>query len=473
MAETSEAMEVPAVSKLLTGNLRQAVFWLAMPAFAEQVLNFLVGFFDTFLAGRISTGATVAVGLSAYMGWLVSMVFGLVGSGTMALVARAWGGGNRAEAERVLNRSLALAVFMGGAVASFIFAVAPAMAGALNLEGETQATVVRYLRLDGLGHIFTGVILAAGAALRGAGNMRASMWVFFIVNTVNVAVSVLLVYGLGPWHLGGGYVLQIGGWGIDGIVGGTIVARFVGAVVMLTGLSRNWFGMRLLVRELTVSDPLVRRILRIGMPAVVDGGLTWTGQFVFLMIIARLTEGGQASATFAAHVIGMRVEGITYLPAVAWGAAAAALVGQSLGAGDSQRAVRAGNEATGQCMILGGVISLVFFAFAPQIYALMHEETSVATVGIPAFRLLAFFQVPLVMLIVYEFALRGAGDTRSPMLVNVSGVLLIRLPLAWYFGIHLEGGLIGAWIGMCADMLLRAVMVTVRFLGRKWLKTRV
>jgi Na+-driven multidrug efflux pump len=199
----------------------------------------------------------------------------------------------------------------------------------------------------------------------------------------------------------------------------------------------------------------------------------WAGQFVLLLVIAELGVGSRGGAIFAAHFVGIRVVAVTYLPAVAWGAAAATLVGQSLGAGDPRRAVQSGHEATLQCALLAVLISLVFYFGAGEIYRLMHRDPAVWAVGVGPFRLVAFFQVPLVLSIVYISALHGAGDTVSPLVITAVGVLLVRLPVAYLCGIVLDGGLFGAWLGMCADMALRAVLAAMRFVRGRWLRTQV
>lgn len=449
--------------ELLTRSLRSVVFLLALPVLVEQFLSFCVGFYDTWLSGRISEEATSAIGLAAYVSWLASMIYGLVGIGTTALVARFWGAGQFEDAVRVTNRSMSLAALLGLFVYGLVFTSAPVLAGLLNMDAGTAAVAVRYLRLDGLGHVFASMTLIGAAALRGAGDMRSPMWILGLVSIINVIVSTLFVYGPGPFPA----------LGVDGIVTGTIVARVCGGLMMVGWLAVGVSGLQLRLREVLAPDRTIWRILRIGGPAALDGGVMWFGQFLFLMIISRLAEGDLGRAIFAAHVVGIEVEAITYLPAVAWGYATATLVGQSLGAGDHQRARRVGHEAVRQCSILAAVLTVVFFALAPQIYALMHDSEAVQSVGVPAFRLIAFVQVPLVIVIIYTSALRGAGDTRFPMVFTICGVLFVRLPVGYVCGIVLEGGLLGAWIGMAADVTFRAVLVTIRYARGEWVHTQV
>lgn len=463
----------PRRSPIVTGNLRKAVFILALPVLCEQFLNFCVGFVDTYLSGRLSSEATTAVGLGAYVGWLAGMMFGLVGTGTAALVSRAWGAGEFDEANGVANRSVALSIVMGLVVYAVVFILAPALTYLLALDGKTAGLVVRYLRLDALGYLFMSISYIGAAALRGAGNMRAPMFILGLVSVLNVVISSALVYGVGPLPgLGMDWIL-VRPLGIDGIVAGTVAARASGGLLMLLALVRGISGLRLVAKEMKIRGRTVQRILRIGGPAALDGAITWSGQFLFLMIIAHLDTGGRTSATFAAHMIGIRVEAITYLPAVAWGVAAATMIGQSLGAEDPLRARHAGNEAARQCSLLALLIATVFFVFAPEIYRLMHDDPAVWEIGIPAFRLLAFFQVPLVLSIVYVFGLRGSGDTRSPLVFNVVGIMTFRVPVAYLCGIILDGGLIGAWIGMCGDIGFRALLAAFWFLRGRWMRLKV
>jgi MATE family, multidrug efflux pump len=449
-------------SHLLSGDVRKVVLTLALPVLLEQFLNFCVGFYDTLLAGHlasdVSEAATGAVGVSAYVGWLASMLFSLVAAGTTALVARARGGGDNELANRVANRSIAMAAIAGVGFLALIVPLAPSLAAALDLGPAAAPITIRYLRFDAIGLVFSSVSLVGAAALRGCGNMRTPMLILGGVSVLNVIVSTTLVYGLGPFPP----------LGVDGIVAGTVVARTSGGFAMLLPLWRGHSGLRLIAGELRLRGETVRRILAIGIPAAADGTIMWCGHFLFLGIIGRMGR-----TAFAAHVIGIRVEAITYLPAVAWGVAAATLVGQSLGAGDPERARQAGHTAVRQCCVLGVIITLVFVLGAEPIYRLMHNQPAVAAVGAPAFRLAGFFQIPLIIGIVYFSSMRGAGDTRFPMLVTLFSTFLLRIPLAYLFGVTFGWGLFGAWLGMCIDMLVRGISAAARFASGRWSAVRV
>jgi putative MATE family efflux protein len=450
-------------------KLRLSVLTLALPALGEQLLNFCVSLFDTYLAGQVSTAAhevgiyTTTVGIAGYISWLATLIFSLVGTGTTALVARARGGGDLEGANRFANRSLTLAGGLGLVVFALLIVLAPIYARMQQLQGESHRVAVAFLRADAFGQVFFCYCLIGSAALRGMGDMCTPMIVLGVVNILNICLSSSLVFGLGP----------IAPMGIDGIVTGTVAARICGGLLMLGVLGRGVSGLKLRIGYLIPHAQDVHRIVKIGLPAAVDGILMWFGQSLFLMIIARLGGGTQESAFTAAHMIGMEAEALTYLPATAWGYAAASLVGQSLGAGDPIRARRLGNEAARQCILVAIVGAVVYLVGAQWIYAVMTRETAVREIGIPALRFLSWYQIPLAVMIVYIHAIRGAGDTRTVMFINIVGIMGIRLPVGYVFGIACSGGLIGAWSGMCLDVSFRMLVAMLYYRSGRWAQAKV
>lgn len=443
---------------MLTGSVSRTLLGLALPVLAEQFLNFLVGFTDTFLAGKlpeeVSVYATGAVGVAAYVGWLASMIFMLVGVGTSALVARAIGAGDRSQADRLTSRSIAIAGLLGVLFWLAMRPGAPFLARQLCDSPQQMEIVTDYIRTDSVGHIFGAISLVGAAALRGAGNMAAPMAVLGTVSLLNMVLSYGFVFGVGPFP----------SLGIRGIVMGTVISRIAGGCLLLTLLASGKTRLKIDWSQVRIGGPDTRRLLEIGLPAGVDGLLMWIGHFVFLKIISRLGE-----TALAAHMIGVQMESLNTLPAVAWGAASATLIGQSLGGRLPDRALKAGHAAARQCLYYSLIMMAVFFGLAEPIFHLMHKSTEVHAVGIPAFRWLALFQIPLVINIVYVHSLRGAGDTTFPMLMSIAGVFFIRVPLAWLCGVVLNGGLSGAWIGMYADVLWRCLAGTWRFTSGKWI----
>lgn len=458
-AQTIEEGDSHQLDQFLGGDLRKTILFLALPVLTEQLLNFLVGFVDTFLSGRLSMAATSAIGTAAYVNWLVELLFSLVGTGTTALVARHCGALDRPAANRVASTSVSLSLGFGFIGAAAVYLAAPGFGAFLQLEPESNEVLIRYLRVSCFGHVFSSVLLIGSAALRGSGNMRAPMWILGLVSALNMVFSSVLVFGVGP----------LPAFGMDGIAAGTVAARFFGFLLMLMLLVRGNAGVVASLSWRSASDfDTVHRILRIGVPAALDSFLMWAGHFVFLRVIAGLGTGAEGQAIFAAHVVGVQVEAINYLPASAWGVAAATMIGQCLGAKRPDRARLGGHEAVIQSSLMALGVTALFYFGAEFIYELMHKDPSVARVGVPSIRLLALFEIPLSIVIVYCIGIRGAGETLRPMIINAVGIFLIRLPVGYWLGVEMELGLRGAWGGMGVDLVIRAIAFVLYFRYGKW-----
>ncbi len=437
-----------------------AIVVLALPVLGEQFCNILVGLVDTFLAGRmLSKEAIAAVGIASYVSWLATMLSGFIGVGSTALIARAVGAGDSRLANKLANQSMGLAGFLGFAMMVILLVMASFLPQLLGLPTEAAAMTARYLRIDAFGQFLYAYLLIGAACLRGAGDTRTPMLIMIAVNFVNVAVSVTLCMGLGPFPA----------LGVIGIAAGTVAARSLGGVVMLVVLYRGQSALKLNRPQMAFDRGIARRIVNIGGPAGIDAVLMWTGHFIFLGFLTSVDADPEVGlAASAAHMIGVRIESFSFLPAMAWGIAAATLVGQALGAGDAQKARRIGHIAVLQLAPYALIVSGLYYFGAEFIYPFWSSDRMVQDQGVPALKLVAFAQPSLIFMIIYVSALRGAGDTRFPLLMNVLGVFCVRIPLAYTFGVVLKGGLVGAWIGMTSDLIFRSLLAAGRFTWGKW-----
>lgn len=448
---------------LLEGPIRSAVFWLSLPILGEQILNAAIAWNDTFLAGRISAPATGAVGFASYVSWLMTMLFAMVSIGATAIVSRAIGAGNQREASHATNQAFVLAMLVGITGTVVISLIAPGFAYLLNLRGETAAIAVQYLRIDAIGYAGASMSFALAACLRGAGDTRTPLKILGAVNVMNFAFSWVLTFGIGPWS----------GIGVAGIAWGTTIARWLGAIGFAVLLQRRGLAVRLAPNQMSPDRTMIWRMIRVGAPASLDGLLSFSGHFIFMSIVNRVPSEFPTEVIYAAHIVGIRIESLSYLPANAYMHAASTLVGQNLGAHQPGRARLATNEAVKQTLVMMILATAALFFGAEAMYRLLSSDPDVWRCGVPALKALALFQIVLGPLIVYIGALRGAGDTRVPILITFAGMAFLRIPGALIGGFVLKWGLLGAWLGMFADLTVRSVLMWLRFRSGKWEKIRV
>ncbi|MCK6457684.1 MAG: MATE family efflux transporter [Phycisphaerae bacterium] len=448
---------------LLAGNIRPVVFWLALPVFGEQVLSAMVAWNDTFLAGHIDAQATAAVGFGAYVGWLVSMLFSLIGIGATAIVARHFGERRFAEANAACNQAVLLSLGLGLIATALTMYAAPPIVGLLGLSPETAPVAVRFIRVEALSYVPESLTFIGAACLRGAGDTRTPLKLIGTVNIVNALASWVLTFGVGPF----------GGFGTAGIAAGTATARLVGGVLTAMILLRGRGHLVLSRPELRLRFDLSARILRIGLPAALDGGFMWLGHFAFMSILTRAPYQYSGDVLYAAHIVGIRIESLSYLPAWAWSIAASTLVGQNLGASNARRALECAREARRQAVLLLLGSGCIFYFGAAACFRFLSNDPRVVECGVPALQALAFVQPFVATLIVYLGALRGAGDTLVPMTFTVLGMFLLRVPIAYWGGMVLRMGVLGVWFGMFADLILRAILMTWRLRSGRWKTIRV
>ena len=438
---------------------RQVVV-LAVWPLMEQFLSFMVGFVDAAIAGRLSVASINAIGVAAYVGWLIGLVQSSLGIGSTALIARMIGARRRRPAETVLGQSMFLAPLAGGAIGLLVFALAPQIAGFAKLPPDSLTACVSYLRIITLAAPLGAMLFVGSACLRGAGDTRTPFFILLIVNAVNIGLSWLLTMGPAPF----------GGRGVRGIAIGTAVAWLVGAMLIMAVLLSRRGVLRLRLRFMRPHTRRIWRILRVALPNMAESLLAmWVANFVLIRVVGMLgTEWA-----WGAHLIAIRIEALSYMPGFALGIAAATLAGQHLGAGSPAGARR----AIIACWAIGAGIMTVMglmFIFLPEpLVRIITDKPELLANAPPLLRICGFVQVFFGSAIVLGQGMRGAGDTRTPLMMTAASTYLVRVPLAYFFGVHLGWGLIGVWYGLCIELTVRGLIFSFRFLQGGWARTRV
>jgi putative MATE family efflux protein len=456
------------------------VISLAWPVLTQQLLILTVAFSDQFIAGRFKPADKsqhmayqAAQTTAIYLGWLFNSYTILVAVGSTALVARFIGAGERANAIHVTNQSILLAVLFGLIGSGIGLTVLPGLIEVLELRGPAAEFAADYLRPLFLLLVFQVIETAGIACLAGAGDTHTGLFVLGGVALVNLPLAWGLYLGLGP----------LPALGFTGIALGTAISHLLGGLVVLTILAIGRAGLRLEPRLLWPHRDLLRRLLRISVPAAIDSLSGVLCQLWFLSVVNRL-----GVAASGAHGIALRLEGLAYLSGGAFGTAAMTLVGQNLGARRPDQAAHSGWVAFRLGCWIMCFMGAVFFALAPQMFTLFcpyPEQAPEVAEGVPVLRLVAFAMPALACTIIFTASLRGAGDTRVPVLFTWIGFLGVRIPLAYFLaldvidlgplgtwsGCHM--GLFGAWLAMFADLLVRGAFFLIRFASGRWQTIRV
>lgn len=442
---------------LASSSKWRRVLGLALPALAQQFLLLTIQLYDQYLATFFTPAHAAALTTANYLYWAVSSYTVVVSVGATAIVARFVGANDYPMANRAAGQALVLAVVCGVvAGAAGVVGLDPFI-HLLGLKDESARYAIEYLLPLALLLPFYLIEVGGIACLVGAGDTRTGLATLLCVVVVNVPLA---------------WFLSQGSFGFVGIAWGTAVSHTLGSLLVLTVLFRGRFGLKLTLAHLVPDFSLLYRLLRVSVPAAVDSLSTAAGQLWFLTIVNAL--GDIASA---AHGIAIRCEGLGYLSGAAFGVAAMSLVGQNLGAKQPGHAARDAWTALAGGAVVMSLMGVVFYGFAPELLRCFSPEENrdaLITAGVPALRLVAFAMPAVACTIIITSSLRGAGDTRVPVLFTWLGFLCVRIPLAYYLTSPSVGlGLIGAWWAMFADLYVRAALLLVRFASGKWKTIRV
>lgn len=438
--------------------LRRAVVLLSIPMVMEMMMESLFAVVDIFFVARLGTRAVAAVGLTESVLMLFySLAMGLSMAAT-AMVARRVGEGDREQAAvaaaQTIWLGIGLSVIMGLAGYFSAAQVLRLMGGDDDLIREGQA----YTRIMFGGNITIMLLFMLNAVFRGAGDASLAMRTLWLANGINILLDPLLIFGWGPFPE----------MGIQGAAVASVVGRGAGVAYQLYHLLRGSHVIRLARRHLVWSGRAIRRLAGIGLSGA-GQYLIATASWIFLMRI--MADFGPDP--LAGYTIAIRVMVFTILPAWGMANAASTLVGQHLGAGQPGQAEASAWLASRYSMLFMLVVTVLYIAFADPIIALFTGDPGVILEGGRCLRIVSLGYVFYAYGMVISQAFNGAGDTRTPMFINLVGFWLVEIPLAWWLAKPLDLGPQGVYVAIALSESLVAVGCIILFRLGHWKKTRV
>lgn len=440
---------------------RMSVFKLAWPVMVSNLLQTLTTTVDLIMVGSLGTEAPAAVAAVGFGGQFIFLFFSVmisVSAGTIALVARSIGANDFNAADHVLKQSFVLGALLSIPLTIFGFVFAEPMLAIFGAEHEVVALGGAYIRIISLVVFFQFLAFLGNAALRGAGDTVTPLWIGVLVNIVNFGINVNLIYG-------NAFVPRLG---VPGAAIGTAISYVIGAVILVAILVKGTHRLKLHLSGKWVHMETIRRIFRIGWPAALEQILL---QIAFLIWVGMVVVFG--TEVLAAHQIGLRIQSFAFMPGFGFAIAATALVGQNLGARDPDAAEKSGWEAAKFSVIVMGLTAAAIFLLAEPIARIFIGDQVVVGYSVTFIRIHAISIPAVGVFFAIDGSLRGAGDTRFPLLTSLSGMYLVRLPLALVLGFILHLGIIGVWIPLVIEYYYRAGVITNHFRREKWKHLRV
>ncbi|MEO8562560.1 MAG: MATE family efflux transporter [bacterium] len=437
--------------QLVNDPLPRTIARVALPAVASSLLMTLFFSVDTFWIGtRLGAVGLAAASTSVFWIWLIVSIAEMVNVGVTAVAARRYGERRADEAARIAGDALLLSLVLGALCTVVGLPLLPRMFALMQTPPEVSALGVRYLGTYLLGAPLIFGFFAVDAAFRAAGDTRTPFVLLFASVAVTLVLDPILIVGWGP----------VPALGVAGAAIATICTR---AVAFALGLAI--VGRRGVVKFGRPDLATLASVMRIGLPTAMTGVVF---SLIYVMVTRTATPFG--TPALAALGIGHRVESWLYMIGVGFGAATAAIVGQNMGAGRTDRAARAGWISVAFCSGFGVLACVVELLVPERFAAVFSHDPAVIAEGARYLRIAAFSQVGICAEIVLEGALGGAGATMPPMLTSTV-ITASRIPIAvWATARY---GIVGLWWTITITALLRAVAMMAIWRAGRWKRSLV
>ena len=441
-----------------TGSINRAILYLSIPMILEMVMESLFAVVDVYFVSQVSVDAVSTVGLTESVITLVySMAIGLSMAAT-AIVARRIG---EKDAEGA-SRSAVQAILIG-VVISLIIGVIGFLSAAdiLRMMGGSEELIaegVGYTQVALATNVVIMLLFLLNGIFRGAGDASLAMASLWVANIINIILDPLFIFGIGPFPE----------MGVMGAAVATSIGRGLGVVFQLFILFRGWGAIQVFARYWKPNWELIKKMIKIGSSGAMQF-LISSASWIFLMRIIAIF----GSESIAGYTISIRLIIFTILPAWGLANAAATLVGQNLGAGQPERAEKSVWKAAFYNMIFLLVVSIVFFIFARPLMSFFTDVPNVIDAGVLSLRIICVGYVFFAYGMVISQAFNGAGDTRTPMFINLFCFWLLEIPLSYFLSVTLGMGLAGVCWAIAGSETVLAILAVIIFRRGKWKKIKI
>lgn len=441
--------------------IRRRVLSLSLPYIVQSLSDTMMFYVDMLMVGYVGTAAIAAMAIAGPISYTLSVVLNALGVGTVATVGHAVGSGDEEAKQRTAATALMAAVLLGVMGSAIGFTLLP-QAAYLFAPPDNPGLAddgAAYIALTGGAVFFYLVQIVCARIMIAAGNSKLPMAIGVAQNVVNVLLNWVFIFGRFGFP-----AMGVRGAALATAMGHVFYAGVAGAV-----LFSKWSPLRLRWGSLVcVTRESLRTLMKITLPACVEPLVLQTGFLIYAKIITLL-----GAAQLAAHRVAITIESLTFMPGNAIAVACSALVAQSLGAKWPDHAARSVHEASRLSLYFMSGIGVLFLV-APELFTRVFSPKDETTAYLAAMLIAvsAFEQPFFSQAMTLAGALRGAGDTKSPVAVAFIGVWLIRIPMAYVLAISAGLGVVGIWLTMIADWFVRMVVFLVIFKRDKWREIR-
>jgi len=447
-------------------SLKDSVFLtcqLALPAIMAYMAAVVMQYIDASMVGRLGANDSASIGLVSSTTWLFGGLLNAAAVGYTVPLAQNIGAGKTKDARNLVKIGLIVTLLWSVLLGTVGVLIAPFLPGWLGGAGAIRKGATAYFLIYALSSPFMQMNYTCGGMLQGTGNMKTVGALDMSMCVLDVIYNAFLIFPTGSLRLGA-FRLPGAGLGIAGASLGTALSQVSVSVICL------WY---LVVKSEELhfrkDEPLhfdltqVMASAKLSLPVAFEQIVTCLAYIGMTVIVSPL-----GTISIATHSFAITAESLCYMPGYGIASASQTMVGQSTGAGQETLTRRLGFLGTILAMILMSVSGMIMYALAPVMIGVLSPDAAIRALGTKVLRIEAFAEPFYAASIVAAGVLRGAGDTRGPSILNFVSMWCVRLPAAWFLSHRM--GLVGVWIAMCTELIVRGCLFLIKLKVSPWHK---
>lgn len=429
---------------------------MALPAIAGLSTQMIVSLVDTAMVGRLPNPEyyLAAMGLGVFATWAVVSFFSSLATGTHVLIARRYGEKDFIGCGNVLNTSLILSFIIGTIVSALVVYFSYHIADFFAVDKKVGYYAGEYLHYRFMGIPFFLMTVSYRGFFFGIGNTKIFMYSGVLTNFLNIILNYIFIYG----------AFGIEGMGLAGAgLGSTLATIFDLLFYFSISALSNYRKRYQYFKKFRFIKDIADKIIKISLPVSLQNIFILVGFLSFIAITGfiGIKEQAASNIVFSALLI-------TLMPCFGFGIAVQTLVGNSLGRGNYEQAKHFGYETSRLATIYTLLAGLVFFFLPRMVLILTTNDHNVIETAVPAMRIAGLGQIFYSVGVVLANGLQAAGKTLFVMIAEVFANWFVFVPIAYFLGVYLEFGLVGAWSALPFYVIVYAGMIFIKFKYGNW-----
>lgn len=443
-----------------TKYYRKETLLLTLPVFLELLVSSLFGMVDMMMVGNsgdpsVTTPAIAAIGITNQIMFIGISLAQSLGTGGTTMIARYYGAQRYDRIPSVLKHILILAIVLLVIPFQILTQMNPGKLMALiGAQDDAIRVGLDYYRYVISGFTFQAINLIIFSSIRGAGDTRTPMRINLFVNLLNVIGNYCLIFGK----------FGLPKMGVSGAGLSTSLSHLLASIILMSLVLSNKHHVKLDIKSGFKYDRrIINNLIKVGGPAAIEQMVFRIGVLLYVRIVS-----GLGTVIYATHQVAISILSLSFAPGQAFGIASSTLVGRSLGQGRIDKADRFIKESLKLSLLISIITFILFFFFGEHITSLYTEDIEVIKMSKDVLKMIAFIQPFQTSQFALSGGLRGAGDTVSTLIMTFLSVLVVRLSLSYFLVIVLGMGLMGAWIALAFDQVVRWIGVFIRYKKGNW-----